>query len=201
MLGKDEEFVLERLKSFIKNEETVKSQEDKLDSLKDDIENIKEENYYLKNKLDNKRDIIDDMEIELNGYERKCEDAKEAVILKEIEVDELERVISQQTEEIIILKDNSQSMLAQIKENVTMEKKIGIQNGVISELKERLNNINKKETVVLADKSDEIEQLLTEIKQMEETIAGKERQLETIKVENYQLQEKLLKMEAYARNE
>ena len=73
LLGKDQEFVVEKLKELMKNEEVVEIQNIEID-------NLKEENYNLKNKLENKRDIIEDMESELEKYERKYDDAKKAVI-------------------------------------------------------------------------------------------------------------------------
>ena len=198
MLGRDEEFVLERLQSFIKNEEKVKSQEQEIDSIKDDIDDLKEENHQLNNKLENKRDVIDDMEIELNGYERKFEDAKKAVILKEIEVDELERVIYQQSEEIKMLKDNNDGMISQISENVRMEKKIFIQNGIIEEIKGKLYDVKELEETNLRDIDAKNEELKTEVanlekevKELEEVNKEKINMLESIEAENKILKDTL----------
>ena len=109
LLGEDQEFVVEQLKEMMKNEEVV-------EILNKEIDDLKEENHYLKNKMENKRNIIEDMESEVDKYERKFEDAKRAVILKEIEIDELERFVSQQAQEINILKDNNHSMTKKISE-------------------------------------------------------------------------------------
>ena len=80
--------------------------QEEIQHLKGELENAKEECYYLKHKLETKRDIIVDMEIELTEFETKFKDAKEAVVLKEIEIDEQERCINQQTEAIQLLKSN-----------------------------------------------------------------------------------------------
>ena len=113
LLGKEQEFVVEKLNELMTNEETVNIQNKEID-------NLKEENHYLKNKLENKRDMIDDMEGEFDRYESKFTDAKRAVVLKEIDIDELERCVAQQNEEISILKENNYSMIHQISENVRL---------------------------------------------------------------------------------
>ena len=128
------------------HEEIVELQKQEIDSLKEDLEKLKEENYGLKNKLENKRDIIEDMEYDLDNSEKKYENVKMEMETKERELDELEKLFSNQVEEIVILRDNNFTMINQITENVRMEKKIEIQNGIIKELRGRLNhveNVNK----------------------------------------------------------
>ena len=49
MLGRDENFILEKLQSPIKNEETVKDQRKEMEILYSYLENYKEDNHYLKN--------------------------------------------------------------------------------------------------------------------------------------------------------
>ena len=88
MLGKDETFVLDRLQSFIKNEDKVKDQEKEIDNLKEDIENLREENHYLKNKIENKMEIMDDMENDLDKFEIRYRDAEKAMESKEFELRE-----------------------------------------------------------------------------------------------------------------
>ena len=118
---------------------------EEIDSLNIDLENLKEENHVLKNKLDTKRDIIDDMEFELENFENKQKGLKDKMELnekelmkKETDLVAFEQFVTKQVEEINIIKDNNQSMIKQISENVLMEKQINIQNGVIKEIRQRL---------------------------------------------------------------
>ena len=134
----------------------------------------------------------------INGYERKFEDAKKAVILKEIEVDELERVIYQQSEEITVLKDNNDGMISQISENVRMEKKIFIQNGIIEEIKGKLYDVKEIEETNLRNIDAKNEELKTEVanlekevKELEEVNKEKVNMLESIEAENKILKDTL----------
>ena len=54
-------------------------------------------------------------------------------------------LISEQVEEIDVLRDNNLSMVNQIAENITMEKKIKVQNAVIKDLTDKLNIETNKE--------------------------------------------------------
>ena len=65
-----------------------------------------------------------------------------------------------------VLRDNNQSMISQISENVRMEKKIKVQAEVIKELQERIiiaEKVNKD------DQASEIENLILEIEQLKNT--------------------------------
>ena len=52
LLGRNEEFVLEKLQSLIRSEEPVDEQNEEIEKLKSDLEKFKEENHNLKNKLE-----------------------------------------------------------------------------------------------------------------------------------------------------
>ena len=47
LLGRDEEFVIERIQTMIRNEEIVGAQKDEIEILKSDLDKLKEENYHL----------------------------------------------------------------------------------------------------------------------------------------------------------
>ena len=195
MLGRDEEFVVDRLHSLMKNEEKVVSQKEEIDSLNTDLENIKEENHVLKNKLDTKRDIIDDMEFELENFEKKQKGLKDKMelnekelIKKETDLVAFEQFVTKQVEEINILKDNNQSMIKQISENVLMEKQINIQNGVIKELKQRLTC---KESELGVDLTKEVNELMIEVNNLQIENDKKMELLEQITKEREILKEDL----------
>ena len=71
LLGKNEAHVLTKMQSLVEKAERFDVQKEDIDNLKNDIEKLREENYYLKNKLDTKRDIIEDMESDLDIKKRK----------------------------------------------------------------------------------------------------------------------------------
>ena len=197
MLGRDENFILEKLQSLIKSEETVKDQRKEMEILYSDLENYREDNHYLKNKLDNKRDIIDDMEVELDRFETNFKDAKKAVVLKEIEIDDLERCVAQQLQEISVLKENNDSMVNQISENIQMEKKISIQNGIINELRLKLDTVRDvNETEFTKERDEEMKslerevlKLASEVKELELENKDKISRLDCLQTENETLKE------------
>ena len=55
LLGRDEEFVIERIQTMIRNEEIVGAQKEEIEILKSDLDKLKEENYHLASKLEYKR--------------------------------------------------------------------------------------------------------------------------------------------------
>ena len=66
--------------------------------------------------------MIDDMENELEQMERKFKETKKNLELRETDLKKLEVLIHEQVEEINILRDNNQSMVRQIADNIRMEK-------------------------------------------------------------------------------
>ena len=75
----------------------------------------------MKNKLEQKRDVIHDLEQDLEMYERKRKENEENLDSKERELNDFEKIISEQAEEINALRDNKQSIVSQIAENIYME--------------------------------------------------------------------------------
>ena len=65
-------------------------------------------------------------------------------------------LISEQVEEINFLRDNNLSMVNQIAENITMEKKIKVQNAVIKDLSDKLYVETNKEIHEVAVESDKL---------------------------------------------
>ena len=188
------------MQSLVEKAERFDVQEEDIDNLKNDIEKLREENYYLKNKLDTKRDIIEDMESDLDIYEKKIKDAEKNIELKENELikketdlEAFEVFVKRQVEEIDILKDNNQSMIRQISENVIMERKISIQNKLIKELKDKLNcvkdesKINEEKTIL----ENEVDRLASEVRELMYENKDKLSILEKMETENEFLRESL----------
>ena len=189
LLGKDEEHILETLQSMIKDRENVKDQEEKIKTLEIELEESKQEIHYLTNKLEHKRDVIHDIEHDLELYERKNKETNQELDSKENELKHLERFISEQVAENNVLRDNNQSMVSQISENIQMEKKLNIQERIIKELQKKLqDDVN---TEVIEDR----DRLLKEIQTIEKENKDKIEHLRNIEKEKETLKEKLEKVE------
>ena len=72
----------------------------------------------------------------------------------------LEKLISEQVDEINILRDNNQSMVSQISENLRMEKQIYSQNRVIKDLTDMGNEAEQ------VDLTKEVDVLIVEIENL-----------------------------------
>ena len=190
LVGKDEETIVDAIKEMAENVEKVKVQAKEINELDNKLENNKEEIHYLSRKLDQKYDIIEDVENELDKMERKYEDAKKQLELKEKDLNALEILISEQVEEINILRDNNQSMVSQIGENIRMEKKLKVPEAVIKELSEKVKHETDDEII---EETEERDKLLLEMKHLEQENEEKLKMLETIKSENLVLKDKLSK--------
>ena len=97
----------------------------------------------------------------------------------------LEKLISEQVDEINILRDNNQSMVSQISENLMMEKRIGVQNQVIKDLEYRLNDAEK------LDITKEVDELLLEVENLQKENEEKVKLLEDFEKENQILKDDL----------
>ena len=185
LVGKDQETIVDAIKEMAENVEKVKNQENEMEELNNELENHKEEIHYLRNKVDQKRDVIEDMENELDKIEEKYKKAKNELELKDRERHALEKLISDQVDEINILRDNNQSMVSQISENVRMEKCIVVQTKVIKDLENRLNDAEK------VDVTKEVDELLLEIENLQKENEEKVKLLEDLDKENQILQDNL----------
>ena len=58
MLGSHQEKIIQSLKMLVDNGKKVNAQEIEIKELYDELDNMKQENFNLKNKLEYKRDII-----------------------------------------------------------------------------------------------------------------------------------------------
>ena len=190
LVDKDQDTIVDAIKDLAANAEKVKSQENEINDLRSELEKDKEEKHYLKNKLDQKYDIIEDMENELDQIERKYKETKNKLELKEMDLKRLEMLIIEQVEEINILRDNNQSMVVQISENVRMEHKINVQSKVIKELKEKQNERNEDQR-----NEEEIVQLVKEIENLKDINEEKEIKLENVSNECESVKAKLAKLE------
>jgi septal ring factor EnvC (AmiA/AmiB activator) len=115
LVGKDQENITEAIKEMAENVENIKNQEKEITDLLSELDEEKDKIQYLQSKLNQKYDIIEDMECNLDRAEEK-----------------FKYVEKQET------RDNNQSMVGQISENIKMEKKISVQSKVITESKEKL---------------------------------------------------------------
>ena len=126
----------------------------------------------------------------LNKLKKQTNITKNELECKENEYKQLESFASEKLEEIEILRDNNQSMISQISENVRMEKKISIQNKIISELKDNLGEKHE-----FQNNQEDILNLVDDIKHLKEINEEKEFQLENISREHAELKFKLASME------
>ena len=188
LVGKDEETIVDAIKEMAENVEKVQVQAKEIDELNNKLEDNKEEIHYLKRKVDQKYDIIEDVEDELDKMEQKYEDAKKQLELKEKDINALEMLISEQVEEINILRDNNQSMVSQIGENIRMEKKMKVQEAVIKELSEKVKCETNDELIEITSERDK---LLLEVKHLEQENEEKLKTLETFEKENQILKDDL----------
>ena len=104
----------------------VKNQEKEINDLHSELDDAKDKIHYLESKLNQKYVIIEDMECDLDRAEEKCKDVEKQLQFKDKELDELEKFIGEQAGEMNVLRDNNQSMVSQISENIKMEKKISV---------------------------------------------------------------------------
>lgn len=186
LVGKDQDTITEAIKELAKNAEKVKNQEKEIGNLQNEVDEAKEEIHYLKNKLDQKYDTIEDMEHDLDEYENKSKEAQKILMIREKETNCLKKLIGEQVDEINVLRENNQSMVGQISENVIMERKIIVQNGVIKELKDELKDKNE-----LQNQDEELLKLVEEVKHLKDTNEEKEFKLHNISKEYENLKIKL----------
>ena len=182
LVGKDQETITEAIKELAENSEKVKALEKQNGDLHSELEESKDEVHYLKNKLNQKYNMLDDLEHELDRNEEKLKDSNKQIESKEYAVKVLEKLISEQVDELNILRDNNQSMVSQISENLMMEKRIGVQNQVIKDLEYRLNDAEK------LDITKEVDELLLEVENLQKENEEKVKLLEDFEKENQILQ-------------
>ena len=156
-----------------------------------ELEESKEEIHYLKNKLNQKYTLVEDLKHDLDRNEEKFKETKKELSLTEEKLNALENLVAEQVEEINILRDNNQSMISQISENVMMEKKINVQNAVIKELKDKVKEKNE-----FKNEEKEFMKLVDDIEHLKGVNEEKEIQLENISKENELLKVKLDRLEA-----
>jgi chromosome segregation ATPase len=183
LVGKDEDTIVDAIKDLAANSEKVKAQEIEIKELINEKDEDKEEIHYLKKKLDQKYDLIEDMENELENIERKLKESQKEIELKETDLNQLKILITDQVEEINILRDNNQSMISQIAENIQMENQIKSQDEVIQDLEEKLSSgthqyVGWKEAE--SDEEEENRKLQEEIKKIVKINAEKANELEKL---------------------
>ena len=188
LVGKDQDTITDAIKELAENGERVKLQEKEIEKLHDDIDESKEEVHYLRNKLENKRDIIDDLENEIDKKDDEYKKIKKDFEMKEEEYENLEKFVTERVEEINILRENNESIISQISENIRMERKIGVQESVIKELKDKLKHTNDIKIEVHINERD---RLFKEVESLKKENADKEFALKSLDNECSDLKEKL----------
>ena len=123
--------------------------------------------------------MVEDLEHDLDRNEEKFKETKKELSLTEEKLNALENLVAEQVEEINILRDNNQSMISQISENVMMEKKINVQNAVVKELKDKVKEKNE-----FKNEEKEFMKLVDDIEHLKGVNEEKEIQLENISKEN-----------------
>ena len=97
------------------------------------------------------------MENEIEKNEENLKKDKKELDLKGRKLKSLENLIREQVDEINVLRDNNQSMVSQIAENIQLEKKLNIQKKIIEELQKQLDDdIIAEENKEVMDESVEI---------------------------------------------
>ena len=110
--------------------------------------------------------------------------------MKGRKLNSLENLVRKQVDEINILRDNNQSMVCQISENVRMEEKLKIQNKIINKLKDELREKGKFQY-----QQEDLQKLLNDIEHLKDINEEKGEQLADVEKENEQLKVKLASME------
>ena len=192
LVGKDQETIVEAFKALAANAEKVKAQDIEIERLYSDLDILKEENHYLKNKLDYKRDVIEDLEQEIEKKDDEVKNAKKDVELKEKEFNDLEKFVLERVEEINFLRENNISLGKQIGEGINLEKKVVIQNNVIKELQDALR---ENENVANVEMTEEINNLIKEIEQLQSQNNEKERMLKSLNAEHDNLRNNVEQLE------
>ena len=193
LVGKDQETITEAIKELAENCEKVKTLEKENSDMHSELKEANDEIHYLKNKLNQKYDMLDDLEHELDKSEEKLKDSNKQTESKEYEVKVLENLINEQVDEINVLRENNQSMVSQIAENIQMLKKLNIQKRIIEELQKKLDDdIIAEENKQVIDERD---RLLKEIVDIEKENKEKMELLKNIEKEKATLEEKLEKVE------
>ena len=196
LLGKDQETVMEALKTLAENGERLKATETELEEVKKEVEDLKDENKQNQKKI---KDLLDDLqyernenedlEIDLKKTEKQVDILKHGIRNKDSIIDGLDKILKE--------KENEMNKLGETK--AIEEKKGTIQNNVIKELKDKLNE--KEEIISDGEREkEELDNLLKEIKQLEGANKEKERMLDNIVIENEKLKVTLEKLESTKEN-
>jgi len=185
LLGQDQDTVIEALKTLAENGERLKVTEKELEEVKNEVEDLKDENQQhqkeirdLKDDLQYERNLNEDLEIDLKKAERQVDIFKHGIGNKDSIIDGLDKIIKEKGDEMNKLKEAK----------AIEEKKCEIQNNVIKELKDKLKE--KEEIINYGDK-EELDNLEREIKQLEISNKAKEELVESFRIEKESLLDKL----------
>ena len=175
----------------------LRSQESKIKQLESDLEALDDESKQklkgftdVKEELRRERENNDDMEHEMKKKEDEMDLLRMHIKAKVNELEHLEILDGERLEEISDLRENNISMGAQIAENILLEKRVKIQEDLISKLRQN-GDPNDEEKSESSRAKVEIEQLLNEIKLIEKANDEKELMLERFSDENAALVVKL----------
>ena len=194
LLGKDQETVIEALKTLSENGERLKVTESELEEVKNEVEDLKDENRQkvkkirdLKDDLQYESNLNEDLESDLKKAEKQVDIFKHGIENKDCIIEGLDKILKEKDVEV-----------NKLKETVAIEEKKGvIQKNVIKELKDKFN---EKVEVIKHNEKEELDHLVQEIKQLEATNKEKERILENVEIEKEKLKVKLEKLESINEN-
>ena len=144
--------------------------------------------YDLKENLQQEREINEELLDEVKRNDEEIKHLKKCVQNRDEIDNSLEEEFRERTEEIKHLKENCESLAVQVGKELILEQKLKIQNNVILELKGKIKDVEKLTNVATIE---EIESLMSEIKQLEKENKRKEYQLKEVHEENSMMHDKL----------
>ena len=168
----------------LKIEQLEKDLEKTVDEANQKLKDFKD----IKDELREEREINEELVDNLKRTDEEIKHLKKSVQNRDDIVNGLEEVLTERTNDIENLKENCETLAAQLGKELILEQKLKIQNGVIKELRSQIKDSDKKTD---GDKPEEIKTLMDEIEQLENENEQKENRLKKVNDENAIMQEKL----------
>ena len=173
----------------------IRCYESKIEQLENDLEKTVDESHQnfkdfkdMKDELRQEREINEELVVDVKRGEKEIKHLKECVQNRDDIANSLEEIFKERTTEIANLKENCESLSAQVGKELILDQKLNIQNGFIKELRSQLTDVENQTKV---DKTEEIKTLMTEIEQLEYENKQKENKLKKVYEENSMIQDQL----------
>ena len=200
LLGKDQEHVYETMQNMIADAEKVKNIEFELKEVQILLEKVKDENEQNKKKVSDLKDdlhyergINEELVDELKEKDLENEHLKNCVKNRDDISNSLDDMFKEKMDEISNLRENCASLAKQVGRELILENKVEIQNKIIDTLKA---NLKEAEDTVRTGTKDNLEKLMSEIRQLEEENEAKVKQLADMQIGNEMMKERLQTLEA-----